>query len=133
MLLRLRIALSGLRARVVLWYLALLAISLVVAVLALRQFLVVGLDDSVSESLTQEAEELRLLTGGNNPVTGKPFGNDVEAIFDPPRLGELQRSVLDTGLAQRELGFRAETSFADGISMTWESIRAEGEVGQGAN
>ena len=36
---------SGLRARVVLWYLGLLAISLVVAVLALRQFLIVGLDD----------------------------------------------------------------------------------------
>jgi nucleoside-diphosphate-sugar epimerase len=60
-------------------------------------------------------------------------GSEVEAIFDPPRLGELQRSVLDTELAERELGFRAETSFADGIAITWESIRAEGEVGHGAN
>ncbi len=60
-------------------------------------------------------------------------GSDVEAIFDPPRLGELQRSVLDTELTERELGFRAETSFADGIAMTWESIRAEGEAGPGAN
>ena len=60
-------------------------------------------------------------------------GADVEAIFDPPRLGELQRSVLDTGLTERELGFRAGTSFADGIGMTWESIRAEGEAGPGAN
>jgi UDP-glucose 4-epimerase len=60
-------------------------------------------------------------------------GSDIDAIFDPPRLGELQRSVLDTELAERELGFRAETPFADGISMTWESIRAEGEVGLGAN
>lgn len=78
----LRTAFSGLRARVVLWYLVLLAVSLLVGVLALRQFLVVGLDDSVSESLTQEAEELRLLTGGNDPTTGEPFGNDVKAIFD---------------------------------------------------
>jgi UDP-glucose 4-epimerase len=60
-------------------------------------------------------------------------GIDIEPIFDPPRLGELQRSVLGTALAERELGFRAETSFADGIAMTWESIRAEGEGGQGAN
>jgi UDP-glucose 4-epimerase len=60
-------------------------------------------------------------------------GSDVEAVFDPPRLGELQRSVLDTELAERELAFRAETSFADGIAMTWESIRAEGEAGHGAN
>jgi nucleoside-diphosphate-sugar epimerase len=63
----------------------------------------------------------------------KAAGSDVEAIFDPPRLGELQRSVLGTGLAERELGFRAETSFADGIAMTWESIRAEGEGEPGAN
>jgi UDP-glucose 4-epimerase len=60
-------------------------------------------------------------------------GSDVEAVFDPPRLGELQRSVLDTELAERELAFRAETSFADGIAMTWESIRAEGEAAHGAN
>jgi UDP-glucose 4-epimerase len=60
-------------------------------------------------------------------------GSDVEAIFDPPRLGELQRSVLDMKLAERELGFRAETSFGDGIALTWDSIRAEGEGGPGAN
>jgi UDP-glucose 4-epimerase len=63
----------------------------------------------------------------------KAAGSEVEAIFDPPRLGELQRSVLDTELAERELGFRAEVTFADGIAMTWESIRAEGEAGLGAN
>jgi UDP-glucose 4-epimerase len=63
----------------------------------------------------------------------KAAGSEVEAIFDPPRLGELQRSVLDTTLSERELGFRAGTSFADGIAMTWESIRTEGEGGLGAN
>lgn len=52
---------------------------------------------------------------------------DVEPVFDPPRLGELQRSVLDPGLAERELGFRATTQFADGIAATWESIRVAGE------
>jgi UDP-glucose 4-epimerase len=57
---------------------------------------------------------------------------DVEPVFDPPRLGELQRSVLDPGLAERELGFRAATSFRDGLAATWESIR-EGEAGDGAN
>ena len=40
----------------------------------------------------------------------------------PPRLGELQRSVLDPGLAERELGFAARTSFDDGIAATWEFI-----------
>jgi UDP-glucose 4-epimerase len=51
-------------------------------------------------------------------------GAKVEPVFDPPRLGELQRSVLDPGLAERELGFRARTAFVDGIAATWESIRA---------
>ena len=51
-------------------------------------------------------------------------GVDVEPVFDPPRLGELQRSVLDAGLAERELGFAAETSFDDGIAAAWTFIRA---------
>ena len=49
-------------------------------------------------------------------------GVEVEPVFDPPRLGELQRSVLDTGLAERELGFRARTALADGIGATWEFV-----------
>ena len=70
-------------------------------------------------------------------VCRRVSGVHVEPVFDPPRLGELQRSVLDASLAERELGFAAETSFEDGIAATWEFIRAEseaeGEGGQGAN
>jgi UDP-glucose 4-epimerase len=51
-------------------------------------------------------------------------GVGAEPVFDPPRLGELQRSVLDPGLAARELGFSAQTAFEDGIAATWESIRS---------
>jgi nucleoside-diphosphate-sugar epimerase len=61
-------------------------------------------------------------------------GVDVEPVFGPPRLGELQRSVLDAGLAERELGFRAATSFEEGIDAAWEFVRnAEGERVHGAN
>jgi UDP-glucose 4-epimerase len=63
-------------------------------------------------------------------------GVDVESVFDPPRLGELQRSVLDTSLAHSELGFTAGTSFEDGIAAAWDFISsetAEGEGGHGAN
>jgi len=61
-------------------------------------------------------------------------GDDVEPVFDPPRLGELQRSVLDAGLAERELGFVAQTSFEDGIAAAWTFIReGEGENVRGAN
>ena len=38
------------------------------------------------------------------------------------RPGELQRSVLDPGLAQRELDWQAEHSLDDGLSATWAWI-----------
>jgi UDP-glucose 4-epimerase len=54
-------------------------------------------------------------------------GVDAEPVFAPPRAGELQRSVLDPMLAERELGFRARSALGEGLSATWEFVRrAEG-------
>jgi UDP-glucose 4-epimerase len=66
-------------------------------------------------------------------VCRRVSGVEVEPVFDPPRLGELQRSVLDPSLAKRELGFAADTSFEDGIAATWDFIGAEGVRSPGAN
>ncbi len=41
----------------------------------------------------------------------------------PPRLGELERSVLDVSLAERVLGWRPETSLADGLAETWRWVQ----------
>jgi UDP-glucose 4-epimerase len=60
-------------------------------------------------------------------------GADREPSFAPARLGELQRSVLDTALASSALGFTAETGLADGLAATWEHVRAEGVGKPGAN
>ena len=61
-------------------------------------------------------------------------GVEVEPVFDPPRPGELQRSVLDTARAERELGFKAATPLAEGLAATWEFVRAaEGVGGAEAN
>ena len=49
-------------------------------------------------------------------------GSELEAEPAPPRLGELQRSVLDVSLAQRELGWQAEVSLEEGLRRTWESV-----------
>ncbi len=38
------------------------------------------------------------------------------------RLGELQRSVLDVSLAERELGWRPEHALEDGLARTWQWI-----------
>jgi UDP-glucose 4-epimerase len=60
-------------------------------------------------------------------------GVELEPVFAPPRLGELQRSVLDPSLAERALGFRAATDLDAGLAETWRSVRSEGEVRAGAN
>ena len=49
-------------------------------------------------------------------------GSAREAVSAPARLGELQRSVLDVGLAERELGWHPEVPLEDGLRRTWESI-----------
>jgi UDP-glucose 4-epimerase len=61
-------------------------------------------------------------------------GVSVETEHAAARPGELQRSVLDPGRAERELGVRAQTSLGDGLAATWEFIReTEGEGVDGAN
>jgi UDP-glucose 4-epimerase len=53
-------------------------------------------------------------------VAGK---DDVDAVFAPPRPGELQRSVLDISRAVDELGWRPEHSLEDGLRETLEWMR----------
>jgi UDP-glucose 4-epimerase len=52
-------------------------------------------------------------------------GVELDPVFAPSRLGELSRCVLDPGLAERELGFRAGTELEAGLVATWHSIRGE--------
>jgi UDP-glucose 4-epimerase len=42
--------------------------------------------------------------------------------FAPPRAGEVQRIALDASRAERDLGWRATTSVADGLRLTLASI-----------
>ena len=61
-------------------------------------------------------------------------GGKVEPVFEPPRAGEIQRSVLDPALAERELGFKAQTPLEEGLAATWEFVRkTEGMGGAEAN
>ncbi|HZD87654.1 MAG TPA: NAD-dependent epimerase/dehydratase family protein [Gaiellaceae bacterium] len=47
-----------------------------------------------------------------------------EPSFGGPRPGDLRHSVLDAGHAERDLGWRAETSLRDGLARTWHSAHA---------
>jgi UDP-glucose 4-epimerase len=43
-----------------------------------------------------------------------------EPRHEEARLGDVLRSVIDSSRAERELGWRAGTSLADGLARTWE-------------
>jgi UDP-glucose 4-epimerase len=49
-------------------------------------------------------------------------GSSAEVDFVPPRLGELQRSAIDPGLARRELGWEPQTALDRGVRATWDSL-----------
>ena len=72
----------GIRRRIVVVYLVLLAVALLVSFVVSRQALRARLDGQIEAGLAQEVQELRTLTAiGIDPETGEPFGDDVEAIL----------------------------------------------------
>jgi two-component system, OmpR family, sensor kinase len=74
--------LAGARTRVLLAFVVLLALSTVASTVALRQILLARAGERVEEALVQEVGEFRRLADdGRNPVTGKPFGNDIQSLF----------------------------------------------------
>jgi signal transduction histidine kinase len=70
------------RTRVLAFFIGLLALTVLSSVLVTRTVLLVRLDQRIDNELTQEAAELRKLATGNDPATGRPFGQRVRRIFD---------------------------------------------------
>ena len=64
-------------------------------------------------------------TGSGTTVTdlhsacARVAGSDRSPNHEPARLGDVQRSVLDVQLIERELGWRAGVSLDDGLARTW--------------
>jgi UDP-glucose 4-epimerase len=50
-------------------------------------------------------------------------GSDATPVHEPARAGELARSVLDPEHAAAAIGFRPETSLAEGLAATWRSLQ----------
>jgi UDP-glucose 4-epimerase len=70
----------------------------------------------VESSVLDVVAALREAAGGNV--------NGFEPEFEPARIGELQRSSLDVGLARDELGYSAQTTLVEGMRRTLEHLRA---------
>lgn len=71
------------RARILGWYVLLLAVALGAALIIQRSFLLGRVIAEVDEGLDQEVAELRqLIDVGVDPETGEPFGGDLARIFE---------------------------------------------------
>jgi two-component system, OmpR family, sensor kinase len=96
------------RARILASYVVLLALSAVVSILAIRQVLIVRLDDQVNDSLDQEMVELDNLRAGIDPETGQPFASlrrlfDIYFARNAPGDDEAMLAFVDGNLYQSSL------------------------------
>jgi signal transduction histidine kinase len=67
--------------RIVAWFIGLLLLATGSSVLVTREVLLIRLDQRIDAELVQEAAELRRLASGNDPETGRPFGQEVRRMF----------------------------------------------------
>jgi signal transduction histidine kinase len=73
--------LTGIRARLLAWFVVLFALATAASVLVVDQILLRRLDQRINDALVQEAEEVRVLSRGSDPETGDPFSGQVRKIF----------------------------------------------------
>jgi len=79
---RLRWVPGSLRARIVAWFIGVLAVATFALVFVTYEVLLIRLDQRIDAELQQEAAELRRLATGSDPATGEPFGPRVRRVFD---------------------------------------------------
>jgi signal transduction histidine kinase len=93
--------LAGIRLRILLVFVGLLALATLASVLVAREVLYARLDERIDDELNQEASELRRLSSSIDPSTGRPFGTDVRGVFDTffenntPSRGEVLLTFVD--------------------------------------
>lgn len=85
--------LFGARTRILAWYVILMASSALFSTLAVREILLVRLQERIKASIVLEIEEFRRLQKGRNPNTGQPFGDDIAAVFNV----FLNRNITEEG------------------------------------
>jgi signal transduction histidine kinase len=104
----------GLRARIILVHVGLLAFAILASVLVARQALLVRLEERIDAELGQEVKELRKLAPGTDPSTGERFGENVERLFtvflerNIPSRNEVVITFVDGKPFARSLPLRAE-------------------------
>ncbi len=116
------------RTRILASYVVLLALSVIIGLVGLREVLLISLNDRVQEDLEQEVTELdRLATEGNDPQTGQPF-DSLERVFEVflfrnlPGNGEALLTFVEGQQTDRNVEqFPLETFPAERLAE-WESL-----------
>jgi len=96
-----------------------------------RDFVYVGdVVDSLLAAVGRDGGVFNIGTGDETSVLDlheacrAVSGRGNKARFEPARLGDARRSVLDVSLAGRELGWSARVPLDDGLRRTWEWMAA---------
>jgi UDP-glucose 4-epimerase len=58
-------------------------------------------------------------------LLAKISGQPIEAVYDPPRNGDIRDSQADISLARRVLGYEPKVQFEEGLRRTWEWYRGK--------
>jgi two-component system, OmpR family, sensor kinase len=128
---------SSARARILGWYVLLLAVALGAALIIQRSFLIGQVVAEADAGLDQEVAELRqLIEVGVDPDTGEPFGGDLGRVFETflqrnvPLEGEGIFTVLNGEPSFRDrTGDRlAETELAETWTAVTDPVRGEAET-----
>ena len=113
-------SLDGVRGRIIATFVILLGLATLISIVAVRQILVVQLDNDVTDSLQQEVDEFRRLADeGVDPTTGRPFGTDVERLFrvflarNVPSEGEELITIPRRGQTRFRFSEQAEGALSD--------------------
>ena len=76
-----RLALTGIRTRILVGFVLMLAIATVASVVVAREVLQSRLHERIDDDLAQEVKELRRIAAAKDPATARPFGQNVGRIF----------------------------------------------------
>lgn len=96
-----RLALTGIRTRILLGFIVMLAIATVASLVVAREVLQSRLHERIDSDLAQEAKELRRIAAGKDPSTGRRFGQNAARIFrvyfdqNSPSTGEVVLTFVE--------------------------------------
>jgi two-component system, OmpR family, sensor kinase len=126
---RWRRILASLRGRIVAWHVVMLVLGVALVIATIHLALLADLDERIDQQLRQEVDELRALAVGLDPITGEPFGDDVERLFEVflsrnlPMRNEYLVTFIDGALFRRSVDAQpGPLDVAPALADRWAGI-----------